>query len=84
MVPESLPTGRYPDEWYQSLVSLTDNLWEITPTPSRKRQLDTFSTDDTPRYFDAVSLRVSPDDSYLYFIDQKTGFLWRYDLTLAK
>lgn len=82
MAPETLPESDYPDRWYQSLVRLTDELWSINTATGRRVLIDTFSRDETPRNFDSVNLKIDDNEKFLYFIDQKTGFLWRYDLKL--
>lgn len=82
MVPESIQTGAYPDAWYQSLISFTDELWEIDLDPSRYKVISRFSRNKEPHNFDATHLSVDAKDKYLYFIDDRTGFLWRYNLSV--
>jgi peptidoglycan hydrolase-like protein with peptidoglycan-binding domain len=83
MVPETVPRQPYPDAWYQSLVTFQDAIWRIETTNGRVAQVDTFSSDPTPRAFDAIEIMVSPDNRMIYFKDFKTGFLWRYDTTIS-
>lgn len=84
MAPDRIPDGQYPDVWYQDLVGFSDSLWKIDLQGNIKTtMLDQFGDDRIPRTFDTVQLSVSPDEKYVYFVDQATGFLWRYNLALA-
>jgi hypothetical protein len=82
MAPEDIPAGNYPDQWYQSFTKFNDELWTLNTSTGRRTLVDTFSRDSTPHLFDSVNLKVDSNEKFLYFIDQKTGFLWRYNLSL--
>lgn len=78
-VPQTLPKASYPDQWYQGLVSFSDDLWEIdTKTFITKKIL-------TPRtlgasVLDMTNLAVSSDDTFLIFINKTSGTPWVYSI----
>ena len=74
-VPKTLPTGQYPDNWYQGTVSFNDVLWAINVSQNTTRLI--VSPDQT---FDMVHLGVSPDGNYIYFINKTDETLWSYRL----
>lgn len=73
-VPQTLPNATYPDQWYQGLVSFSDDLWEIdAKTGNTKRIL-------TLRNLDMTNLSLSSDDSHLLFMNKISGTPWVYSL----
>ncbi len=75
-VPQAIPDGQYPDDWYQGNVTFNDAFWSIDTTTGATTNL--FSP---TQQFDAEDLQVSPDGNYLYFINKTDGSLWSYRLT---
>jgi len=74
-VPESIPTGQYPDNWYEGSVSFGDDIWSIdTITGSTSNLLS------PNQQFDIINPGMSPDDQYFYFINKIDGTLWSYRL----
>ena len=74
-VPQSIPKGQYPDNWYQGTVSFGDDIWSVNvPTASAT---DIFSPS---QQFDMIKPQMSPDDQYFYFINKIDGTLWSYRL----
>ncbi len=73
-VPLPLPLATYPDQWYQGLVSFSDNVWKInTETGSVEKVFNTPS-------LDIINPVLSSDDSYLLFVNKITGTPWVYRL----
>ena len=79
-VPQSIPQGYYPDQWYQGLVSFSDELWEIDSTTSIGRKIMDTKSMGAPT-LDMTNLTVSSDDTYLVFMNKVTGTPWTYRLT---
>ncbi len=74
-VPVEVPSGNYPDAWYQGIVSFSDQFWLINTT-NQSTQLLFTPTEPT----DGVQLGISPDKNYLLFINKINGTLWSYRL----
>lgn len=74
-VPHTVSNGQYPDDWYQGNVKFTDSFWSIDTVQDSTTNLFTPS-----QVFDAYSLKLSPDQYYLYFINKLNGTLWSYRL----
>lgn len=76
-VPQKISPALYPDQWYRGTVSFSDNLWKIDTTtalaekvltPSEYRALD----------LDIINPVLSSDDTYILFMNKKTGTPWVY------
>lgn len=79
-VPQYLPTGEYPDQWYQGILSFSDDLWVIDGTnqnASRVMSPGDFGVSG----IDMINLSVSSDDSYLLFMNKVSGTPWMYRIT---
>ena len=75
-VPRTIPAAKYPDAWYQDTTSFQDVLWSIDTTKGSTSVL--LSPKDS---FDVIRPSLSPDKSFLYFIDKTQGTLWSYRLS---
>ena len=73
-VPQSIPSGTYPDDWYQGLVSFTDNLWMINTQTNQAQIL--YQIDPTQLQLDAENLQISPDDQYITFMNKTDLTFW--------
>ena len=75
----TVPSGTYPDDWYQGAVSFTDQIWKID-VGGRFAQLtlDFSSTAKSP--LDATALAIDPKKDVLVFLNKRDGSLWAYDL----
>ena len=74
-VPQRIPDGQYPDDWYQGNTAFNDAFWSIeTATGS------TTSIAAPSQQFDAYNLVISPDNGYFYFINKIDSSLWSYRL----
>ncbi|MCE9585665.1 hypothetical protein K8Q94_03535 [Candidatus Nomurabacteria bacterium] len=77
-VPEFLNSGSYPDDWYQGLVSFTDQIWKIdtvTGSGSLIADLPTIGGD-----IDGTQLATDEGENYLYFVNKKDSYLWELNL----
>jgi len=78
MVPQQVPAALYPDRWYQGEVIFDDTLWKINTQNGTTSIIETFST--VLFDLDGVRLQLTDDESFVFIIDQRTGFLWARDL----
>ena len=78
-VPESLPSGNYPDDWYQGTLSFRDELWKIdtvTGTPTFIINLGDQSKID----FDAINLSLNDKENFLLLTNKNDLNLWEVQL----
>lgn len=78
-VPQTLPGASYPDQWYQGLVSFSDELWEIDTKTFTTRKIMTPKTLGAP-VLDMTNLAISSDDSFLIFINKISSTPWVYSI----
>jgi hypothetical protein len=76
-VPNDIPNGKYPDSWYQGLVSFNDSIIKIDSLNLSSTTV--IDTSDTSA-LDAVNLTLSPDEKTLFMINKKDSTLWSLDL----
>ena len=74
-IPQTIPSGVYPDDWYQGTQSFSDNLWSIDTVSGATTDILNPS-----QSFDMIHIRTSPDGNYAYFINKTDGTLWSYRL----
>lgn len=74
-VPQSLPSAQYPDQWYQGLLSFSDNIWRIDTKTAIAEKILTPSDLSAPA-LDITSPVLSSDDMYLLFTNKMTGTPW--------
>ncbi len=78
-VPKEIPTGSYPDVWYQGVIPFTDEVWSISPSGVTERILDISEKRGSP--IDLTHPQVSTDDKFLVFTDKVSGTLWSLQMT---
>lgn len=76
-VPQILPTGRYPDQWYQGTISFSDAVWIIDTSTGRVEKIMTPSDYNAPP-LDIINPTLSSDDYYLLFMNKISGTPWVY------
>lgn len=75
-LPDSVPPGTYPDDWYQGVVSFSDSLWRIdSETGNSVRILGLSDQDGAP--MDAINLSLDEEDRTVSFINKRDGLPWR-------
>ncbi len=74
-VPQSLTTAEYPDQWYQGIVSFSDNLWRIDTVTSATEKIY-----DLPS-LDVINPSLSSNDSYFLFMNKVTGTPWVFRMS---
>ncbi|MDO8604116.1 MAG: hypothetical protein Q7K40_01785 [bacterium] len=78
-VPQTLPRASYPDQWYQGLVSFSDDLWEVDAKTFIARRMVETKTLGAPA-LDMTNLSLSSDDAYLLFMNKASGTPWVYSV----
>ncbi len=80
-VPRSIPTGAYPDVWYQGKVSFVDDLWRHdTSSGATEFLIDPDMLIENG--LDATDLVLDPTENYIVFTNKKDQSLW--GLRIAK
>ncbi|TRZ53162.1 hypothetical protein D4R99_01350 [bacterium] len=78
-VPNPLPSGEYPDGWYQGITSFEDNIWKIDATTGKAISIFVpRSLTNSP--IDMTSMILSPSEDFLFFINKRDSSLWAFDL----
>lgn len=78
-VPEAIPSGEYPDIWYQGLMSFTDSVWKVNvKTGSSELVMDIQR--ETGNDIDIMNPFLSDDDDYLLFMNKKDLTFWSLDI----
>lgn len=79
-VPINIPSGTYPDDWYQGKTSFSDKLWSIDlSTGETKAIID--PSFDAAQDMDITKIIVDREDSHIVFTNKKDMSLWLYRLT---
>jgi len=80
-VPELIPRGEYPDDWYQGTVSFSDALWVINTETLVPKRLSLPRT-EVGETVDAINLLLSKDGSFLFFINKNDSSLWSLQVSI--
>lgn len=78
-VPKTIEEGEYPDGWYQSLISFSDNIWRVDAKTNSSELVFDFRK-ESGNEFDAIDPFLSGDDEYLFFTNKKDLTFWSLDL----
>jgi hypothetical protein len=79
-VPQTAPSGSLPDGWYQGVVSFSDDMWMIN-TQTGVTTLLVSPLKVAGEEIDATKLLLSPDESFLLFVNKKDSAPWSLKLT---
>jgi hypothetical protein len=79
-VPNNIPKGNYPDDWYQGNISFNDGFWQINTEEGTTKNIYE-NKEENSLNIDAIDLKLSPDDKYISFINKNDLSLWLLDLT---
>jgi hypothetical protein len=74
-VPSQIPSGKYPDAWYQGRVSFNDTFWRVNTTTGLTEFIIDPSTSNSAG-IDAVNLLLDPEEQYIIFTNKKDSSLW--------
>jgi hypothetical protein len=81
-VPQALTSAAYPDQWYQGIVSFSDEVWEINTTTLSNRKIMSPKDIGAP-ILDIINPTLSSDDGYLLFVNKISGTPWVYRISEA-
>lgn len=73
--PVTIPQGDYPDDWYQGVISFSDNLWEVNVENGAVSLLSRLE-EQAGEEVDAINPFLNKDESYLFFTNKKDESLW--------
>jgi hypothetical protein len=79
-VPESIPSGQYPDSWYQGEVSFSDQIWKVDMATGNTTMLVDPSTASGGEEIDGIKLALDKGENYLFFVNKKDSYLWEFSL----
>ncbi len=79
-VPKSIPSGAYPDSWYQGEVSFEDEIWKIDAGSGIGNMIMDPLTEGRTDGIDATKLSLDDGEKYLFFVNKKDSFLWQLNL----
>lgn len=76
-VPQNIFPAVYPDQWYRGTISFSDSLWKIDTTTSFAEKI-LVPSEYRVADLDIINPVLSSDDSYILFMNKKTGTPWVY------
>jgi len=74
-VPIVIQSTTYPDEWYQGVVSFSDEIWEIDVARDTTRLLIS-PVNTVQREIDVINPFLGPNEEFLFFTNKKDSTLW--------
>lgn len=77
-VPNNIPNGDYPDDWYQGLVTFSDRFVKINANTG---QVNIVGDSSSYGGLDATHLFLDKIESKIFFINKKDSTLWSLDLS---
>jgi hypothetical protein len=72
-IPDEIPTGVYPDNWYQGVIGFNDSLWSYTLSDNQLVQIATPNES-----IDIFRMESYPEMGYVYFMNKNNYELWSY------
>lgn len=78
-VPNNIPDGNYPEDWYKGKTSFMDKIWHIDISTGEVHMMADLSM-ITGKSIDAMQLFLDPKENYLFFIDKNDLTPWMLDL----
>jgi len=79
-IPTNAPTAEYPDDWYQGIVSFSDNIYKIN-LDKKTKELLVSPEDFSGESIDVIKPALGPNGKYLFFVNKKDLSLWSLDLS---
>ncbi len=79
-VPNIIPKGNYPDDWYQGKISFNDSFWKINIEEGTTKIIYE-NKNNSGLELDVINLNISPDDKYISFINKNDLSLWLLDIS---
>ena len=72
----TLPSGQYPDAWYQGTAHFNDAIWQVSAATGTTTQLSDGEGDN----LDITQVQIDSTGKYLVFINKNDSSLWSFDL----
>ena len=72
-IPNAIPIGNYPDDWYQGNVSFVDNIYKIDLTIPAVKLLYSLPKNQS---IDVINPFLDPKEENLYFTNKNDYYLW--------
>jgi len=70
----------YPDAWFQGEISFNDQVWEVNAESGVTALLFNPALFVDGLEIDAIKLALDLSEKYLFFVNKKDSFLWKFDL----
>jgi len=74
-VPQYLPSGAYPDSWYQGTITFVDDIWMINTSTGSTKLLASLTT-TSKEQLDVIKPFLDPQENYLFFTNKQDGSFW--------
>jgi hypothetical protein len=74
-VPNRITPALYPDEWYQGVVSFSDEIWKIDVNTGSGEFIMNL-TDTSKTQFDAIDLKINTEENFIHFINKENLSYW--------
>ncbi len=78
-VPNSIANGQYPDDWYQGLISFSDNIWMLD-TETGSSTLVSDLERSIGEKIDIIEMQISSKDDLLLFMNKTDLSFWSLSL----
>lgn len=79
-VPKTIPSGQYPDSWYQGEASLEDQIWKIDMKTGNASIIADPASINGGEEIDSIKLALDEAENYLFFVNKKDSYLWELNL----
>jgi len=74
-IPKTVADASYPDDWYQGLISFSDDIWSINIENGSTKLIYQVGVNENSE-IDVQNILISPDDKYLTFMNKNDLSLW--------
>jgi hypothetical protein len=75
-VPKNIPSGTYPDMWYQGMVSFNDSLIKINTLTNETQIILDPEKQNSPFIADMIDLQIDKKDEHISFRNKRDGTMW--------
>lgn len=78
-IAKSVPAGNYPDDWYQGLVSFSDDVWKVDAESGNTNLISDINS-TAGEDVDLINPALSDQENFLIFTNKKDSSLWGLSL----
>lgn len=79
-IPNNLPVGMYPDDWYKGVIEFSDTIWEYNTNNRVQNIIIDLETQTLTDTIDIYNPSIDRGDNVLLFIDKSNSSLWGLSL----